>query len=258
MNIEKFKKKNKNQYELLLDNGQKILLYEDVIIKNNLLVNKKIDSKLLEKINKDNGFESIYVKCVKKISTRLRSEEEIKNYLKENLYDEETINKVVDKLKTNKLINDDIFCKSYINDRLLLTNYGPNKIRNELKKHKINDEIINKHLGNIKKEEFENKIDKIINKYIKNNTKFSSIMLKNKIQNVLNDLGYYKEMYIDKLNNIDNKNDDDIFKKEAQKEYIKLSRKYKGKELEMKLKHKLYQKGFNLNKIDEFLCEIVE
>ena len=156
------------------------------------------------------------------------------------------------------MINDDIFCKSYINDKLLLTNYGPNKIRNELKKHKINDEIINKHLGNIKKEEFENKIDKIINKYIKNNTKFSSIMLKNKIQNVLNDLGYYKEMYIDKLNNIDNKNDDDIFKKEAQKEYIKLSRKYKGKELEIKLKHKLYQKGFNLNKIDEFLCEIVE
>lgn len=258
MNIEKFKKKNKNQYELLLDNGQKILLYEDVIIKNNLLINKTIDEKLLNKINQDNGFESIYAKCVKKIGMRLRSEEEIKNYLKNNFYDEDTINKVINKLKKNKLINDELFCRSFINDRLLLTNYGPNKIKNELKKHKIDDNVIEKYLSQIDNQEFDNKIDKIINKYVKNNTKYSSMMLKNKIQNALNDLGYYKELYIDKLNTIVNTKDDDIFKKEAQKEFLKLSKKYKGKELETKLKYKLYQKGFNTNKIDEFLCEIVE
>lgn len=258
LKIERFKKKNKSQYELLLDNGQKIVLYEDVIIKNNLLTNKSIDEKLLNKINKDNGFENIYSKCVKKISIRLRSEKEIVDYLKDNLYDADVINKIIEKLKKNKLINDELFCKSYINDRLLLTNYGPIKIKNELKKHNISDDVINKYLNEIDKTEFDVKINKIISKHIKNNNKYSSTMLKNKIQSSLNELGYYKEMYIEKIETIECSNDEEIFNKEVEKEYRKLSRKYSGKELKLKLKQKLYQKGFKINKIDEFLGEISE
>ena len=257
MNIEKFKKKNKTQYELLLDNGEKILLYEDVIIKNNLLVNKKLDNNLLERINKENNFENIYSKCVKRISVRLRSEKEIRDYLNDNLYRNDIINDVVDKLKKYKLIDDEMFAKSYINDKILLTNYGPNKLKNELKKHNINDDVILKYIENVDKDIFDSKIDKIINKYIKNNTKNSLVMLRNKIQNSLNELGYYKEMYIDKLSSI-NYVDDNILKKEALKEYNKLSKKYNSKELEVKLKQKLYQKGFNINKLDQILSEIIK
>ena len=36
-------------------------------------------------------------------------------------------------------------------------------------------------------------------------------------------------------------------KKEYQKYYNKLSKKYKGKELEYKLKQKMYSLGFNIN-----------
>lgn len=258
MDIIKFKKKNKNQYELLLDNDQKILVYEDVIINNNLLINKTIDEKLLEKINKENSFESIYAKCIKRISIRIRSENEIKNYLSDNLYSKDIIEKVVNKLKYNKLIDDEVFAKSFINDKLLLTNYGPGKIKNELKKHKISDNIIDNNLALVDKSKFDEKIDKIIQKYIKNNSKYSLVMLKNKIQNALNELGYYKEMYIEKVNEINSIEDNNIFRKEAIKEYNKLSRKYNSKELELKFKHKLYQKGFNMNKIEEFLSEINE
>ena len=40
-------------------------------------------------------------------------------------------------------------------------------------------------------------------------------------------------------------NNDDIAKKEYDKLYRKYSRKYSGKELEYKIKEKLYQKGLN-------------
>ena len=49
MNIVKFKKKNKEQYELILDNDEKLVVYEDVIIKYNLLSNKKLSSDILKK-----------------------------------------------------------------------------------------------------------------------------------------------------------------------------------------------------------------
>lgn len=257
MEIVKFKKKNKDQYELYLDSNQKIIVYEDVIIKNNLLVNKYIDEELLNKINKDNNKASIYSKCVKYIGIRIRSEKEIRDYLEKNEYDIELINKTVDKLKNNKLINDKLFAESFINDKTILTNHGPLKIKNELLKHKIDIDIINEYLEKLDESIFDEKLDKIINKYIKNNTKYSNTMLKNKIQLHLTDLGYSKEMYIYKLDEINNNENEEIIEKEFQKEYKKLSKKYTGNELKLKLRQKMYQKGFNMSKIDKFIDEII-
>jgi len=255
MQISKFKKKNKEQYEVFLENGEKLLIYEEVIIKNNLLVNKNINEKMLETINRENNAEGIYSKCIKYISTRIRSEKEIRDYLEKKEYDIELINKTIDKLKKNKLINNEVFVEAFINDKLLLTNYGPLKIKNELTKHKIEASIINKYLDKIDKNIYDGKIDKIINKYVKNNKKYSNNMLKNKIQTHLVDLGYPKEMYMYKLENINVCNTDEILKKEFEKELKKLSRKYSDNELKLKLKQKMYQKGFNISKIDKFIDE---
>lgn len=258
MNIVKFKKKNKDQYELILDNNEKLIIYEDIIIKYNLLVNKNIDAEILSKINKENSFASIYSKCIRYISIRIRSEKEIRDYLQKKLVDEDTIEKVVSKLKNNKLINDEVFVESFINDKLLLTNYGPNKIKNELDKHNIDYAIIDKYLDKIDKEVFNEKINKIITRQLNSNNKYSKTMLKNKIQNNLNDLGYPKIYYIDILNSFDIEEDDSIIEKEFNKIYPKLSNKYEGKELRLKIKQKLYQKGFSVQKIENILSQNVD
>ena len=54
MEIKKFKKLKNNIYELELDNGSLVKLYDDVIVKYSLLINKKIDNKLLDEITKYN------------------------------------------------------------------------------------------------------------------------------------------------------------------------------------------------------------
>ena len=50
MKIIKYQKLNENKYNVYLDNGEKIKLYEDIIIKESLLLTKEIDDvdKLLE------------------------------------------------------------------------------------------------------------------------------------------------------------------------------------------------------------------
>ena len=44
--------------------------------------------------------------------------------------------------------------------------------------------------------------------------------------------------------------DDTILKKEQEKLYRKLSRKYSGKELEFQINHRLYLKGFQKEEIE--------
>ena len=53
MKIIKYEKKGNNKYKIHLENNESINVYEDVIIKNNLLYKKELDRKLLEKIDDD-------------------------------------------------------------------------------------------------------------------------------------------------------------------------------------------------------------
>ncbi|MCI9585330.1 MAG: hypothetical protein HFH45_01685, partial [Bacilli bacterium] len=52
MKIEKIKKTG-SKYKITLDNGEVINTYDDVILENNLLYDKNIDSDLFNKINND-------------------------------------------------------------------------------------------------------------------------------------------------------------------------------------------------------------
>lgn len=69
-------------------------------------------------------------------------------------------------------------------------------------------------------------------------------MLKNKIISYLSSLGYQKDVIFNSLNNIDIKNDNQLYKKEYEKVYNKLSRKYSGDELLYKVRQKMYSLGF--------------
>ena len=199
MKIVKYEKKGNSQYKIYLENGNKIDLYEDVIIKNNLLYKKEIDVELLSKLDLDNKKEDIYNKCVKYISVRIRSIHEIKEYLIKKGIDLDQIGIIIEKLIKNNLLNDDIFTKAFINDKLNFTTMGPYKIEQELKNHKIDSNIINKYLYNIDDSVIDNKINKQIIKLMKSSKK--KVNLRNKIYMNLLNLGYSNEMILRNINN---------------------------------------------------------
>ena len=47
MQIVRYQKVGKDKYKLFLDNKESIILYENVILANNLLLNKEIDREIL-------------------------------------------------------------------------------------------------------------------------------------------------------------------------------------------------------------------
>ena len=198
MKIIKYEKKGNNQYKIHLENGSFISVYEDIILKHKLLFKKEIDESLLNELDEDNNKEDIYNKCVKYISVRIRSIEEIKEYLLKKEISNNLINITIDKLVKNKLLDDDKFTKAFVHDKLNFTTMGPYKIEQELRKHKIDTNIINNYIYNIDDNLIDDKINKQINKLIKSNRK--KINLRNKIYMNLLNLGYSNEMILRNIN----------------------------------------------------------
>lgn len=198
MEIVKYIKKGNGNYQIIFDNEKKINIQEDVIIKNNLLYKKEIDNDLLLKIIVENEEYEIYNKCVNYIGVRLRSINEIREYMARKDISLEKQEEVIERLLKNKLLDDSVFARAFIKDKMNFTTMGPYRIELELKKHKIDDKIIKKYINEIDRDMIYDKIDKQINKLIKSNKNKSN--LRNKIYNNLLGLGYSSEMVVSMIN----------------------------------------------------------
>ena len=239
MEIQSFKKKKNNKYEIIFKDQSNIDLYDDVIIKYNLLANKKMDNKLFEEIVKYNASLDAYYISLKYLNSKMRTKLEIRKYLEKKEFDNKTINETIEKLENNKAIDESLYIKAFVNDQINFSNIGPNKIVNKLNT-----------LG-IDKNVWLEKLEKLINKKIKTNKKYSLMMLKNKIITSLCNDGYDKSTIVDVLSNVDIKLDSSIINKEYEKIYNKLSKKFDGSALEYQIKMKLNSKGFSNEEIDK-------
>ena len=253
MEIKKFKKLKNNIYELELDNGSLVKLYDDVIVKYGLLINKRIDNKLLDEITKYNTSLDAYYLSLKYISKKLRCEKEIEKYLTKLEFNKEIIDKTISKLNKDGYLKHDIYIKSYINDVYNFNNYGPDKIKFNLRELGFNLNEIEPYLED---KDFRSKAIKIIDKKVKANHKLSNYMLKQNISNYLINLGYSRDIFYDYLDAV-KVNNKDVLVKDANIFIKKYSKKYENKELLYFVKDKLYKKGYNSSEIDEVLNELL-
>ena len=251
MRINKFKKVSNGKYRIDFDN-RSLLLYEDVILKYNLLYKKEIDTDLLIEIDEENKKASSYDTAIRYINIRMRSIKEMREYLIKKKFDSSDINNTIDRLIYNGLLNDRNFAKSYVNDKINLTNNGIDKIKNDLKELGVNEEYISEALNNIDNNLLIDKLNKIISKEIKINSKLPINKAKNKIINRCINLGYKKEDIITILDNYDIVSTSNI-KSDYDKLYNKYKNKYDEYKLKITLKNKLYQKGYSIEEINKIV-----
>lgn len=242
MNITRYKFLGNGRYEVVIDNDRYII-YEDIILKYNVLGKGSISVLELNTYLKDNIFYEAYYKAVKYINVKLRTSREIFDYLVKAGYDVSLVSKVVDKIIKDGYINEEVYTECYINDQINLKVVGPLRIEKDLLGLGISKSVISKYIGNYSKEVQVSKINKFIAKEVKLNSNKSSYVLKNKILISLVNKGFYKDDIVRCLDNVVI-DDSLMYEKEYKKTYDKLSKKYNGKELEYKVKQKMYQKGF--------------
>lgn len=200
MKVIKYEVCGKNKYNVFLDNGEVLTLYEKVITDNELLLKKDIDNELYEKITNDNKIYELIEVAIKYINVRLRSIKEIRDYLKKKNVNDEDINIVIDILLKNKYLDDERFSEAFIKDKINFTMMGDYKIKMELQRLGVDNIIIEDKMSLITDELLKERMKKIIDKDIKTNRKYSGISLKNKIYNHLVTQGYSKEKVISIIN----------------------------------------------------------
>ena len=245
MKILKYEKKKNSMYQVFFDNDYDVDLHEEIILKYNLLIKKETTQQELDKMIEENKIYIAYNLAIKFLAHKMRSIKETKEHLYKKDFDKDTVDKVIDILLKEKYLDDNLYAKAFINDKIILSNDGPNKIKNKLIELGVNKNIIDSNIEMFDIENQKSKIKKIIDKQISINKNKSAFALKNKITEYLYNLGYDKSLILDYLNSLAIKDDKELYKKEYDKIYKKLSRKYSGDELEFKVRQKMYSLGFN-------------
>ncbi len=244
MQITRFKRKSNGNYTIYLDTGISYDFYEEIILKHELLLKKNITFDKLEQLQRENQIWESYYIALKLINRFPKTKMELKKILSDKAYTEEAVTFAVDTLERQGYLNDCVYAKSYVHNQLLTTCHGPNRIIRDLERKGISDEDIQDALLEYSKEIQKEKMTKIITKKRNaNHHKSNSILKKDLYQSLLLE-GFTKALINELLSTIDFQDDDEIAKREYEKLYKKLSKKYSGKELEYKMKQKMYMLGF--------------
>lgn len=253
MVIKSIKKMSSGKYQIIFDNNVKLITYDEVLLKNNLLYKKELTTEEINEINKANGYYNVYSSLIKFITKKMRSMKEVTEFLDKYDLNIKDKNNLICTLKENGSINDNRFIKAFISDRLYLSNDGPSKIKNDLLKHNLNEDDIDTEIANINEEDILSKLAKLVTKKIKN-SKGSQFNIKQKIYYDMYNLGYSKDM-IDSVYILDL--DDSLsLEKDFNKVYKDITKKEKDEnKVYLKIKQKLYQKGYSLDKIEKIINE---
>lgn len=243
MKILKYKKTTNDRYKILLDDDRELLLYEDVILKFELLLKKEILEEDLMEIELFNQECDVYQVALQSIKQRFKSVYDTKEFLIKKQYPIEMIDKAISKLVEQGYLNDRGFAKSYINNQIITTNKGPFKIKSELSNHKVSDDIINEEIEAFDLDSQLLKIRKVADRIYKSNKSRGGAILKKKMVMDLINLGYDNSTISMVVDEYDFSNNKELVEKEYIKIKKRLEKKYSGKDLEYKIKEKLYQKG---------------
>lgn len=245
MQINKFKKIGKSKYKIYFDNSE-LILYEDIILKYDLLLKKDMDVELLDEVILENKYYEAYDLALSYIEVKMRNRKEIIKYLTKKEFSDNEINYALEKLEELNLLNNKSYIHAYVNDKVNLTLDGPLKIKKNLIELDFDEVEIDEYLNSFDDDIWKDKIVKIINKkktMMKNKSYFMFI---NKMKNDLYNMGYSSDMidvYLSSIEYESNSIDKDI---------VKYKKKYSDKN---KLINALLRKGYSYEEIKSKLNE---
>jgi regulatory protein len=245
MQINKFKKIGKSKYKIYFDNSE-LILFEDIILKYDLLIKKDLDVDLLEEVILENKYYEAYDLALGYIEVKMRNRKEIIKYLEKKEFSDNEIEYALNKLEELNLLNNKSYIVAFINDKVNLSLDGPLKIRKSLIELDFNESDIDDYLNTLDEEVWNDKIVKIINKkksLMKNKSYF---MFMNKMKNDLYNMGYSSDMIDGYLSNIEYESNS------IDKDIEKLKRKYTDKS---KIINSLLRKGYSYEEVKSKLEE---
>lgn len=140
-------KRNKERVNIYIDDEFAFSLSAEIVYKENLEPKQVIDLGKLTKLAREDEFMKCKSSALKIVERSYKSEKEIENKLRTKEYSKESINRTIEFLREYNLVDDISYTKMYIKDKL--KSQGKNKIKYNLKRKGISDELIKEELSKV-------------------------------------------------------------------------------------------------------------
>lgn len=147
-------KRNKERVNIYIDDEFAFSLSAEIVYKENLARKQVIDVEKLTRLAREDEFMKCKSSALKIVERSYKTEKEIFNKLITKEYSKESINRTIEFLREYNLINDRNYVKMYVKDKL--KSQGKNKIKYNLKRKGISDELIIEELSKIDDEDSKN------------------------------------------------------------------------------------------------------
>lgn len=139
------RKGQKRSKRLLIFNDQSVFgISEDVFVSTGLEVGSEVDDEYLSELEKKENDHQAFHAAISLMNYRMRSKAELRKRLAEKGYETGTIDNAMQKLEEKKYVNDELFAKAFINDKIHSRYLGPVALRRELIPHRIDSELVEK------------------------------------------------------------------------------------------------------------------
>jgi len=250
--------KRKGRYNVFINDEFAFGVDEEVLIKFELNKGLHVTRELQKEIENEESYYKAYQKTLNYLSYSLRSEKQIRDYLKKNEF-EHFSNRMIEQLKSMRLIDDLNFAQSFVRSQANINQKGPRNIAQDLKQKGISEDKILTALDEYPYEQqLENAIALAEKKWNKTN-KNSTVESIQKVKSYLMNKGYDFEILDEALSAIDTEKDEEVeyeaLVKQGDKALKRYARKYEGYDLTQRLKGYLYSKGYPTELINRYMDE---
>ena len=250
--------KRSGRYNIFINDTFAFGVDEEVLLKFNLVKGLHVTKELQEKIESEESYYNAYQRTLNYLTYSLRSEKQIRDYLKKHEMDQYS-DRMVEHFKKLKLLDDLNYAESYVRTMANVNRKGPLNVEMDLKQRGISDDKILTALEEYSYEqEFENAYY-LAEKRWQRTKKDSRVQAIQKVKQYLVGKGYSFEIANEVIDQMDTDKDEDAeydaLVKQADRAIRRYSRKHEGYELSQRLKRFLYSKSFPSDLINRFMDE---
>ncbi|EAD2865227.1 RecX family transcriptional regulator, partial [Listeria monocytogenes] len=136
--------KNKERYNIFIDEKYNFSVDEEVLARYQLMKGKVLTEADIEEIKQADMVRKGLNKAINFLSHRVRSEKEIRDYLRKQEMEPFAIDEILKKLANMDYINDFEFAELYTKTQIKTTLKGPRTIERELVEKGLTREIISR------------------------------------------------------------------------------------------------------------------
>lgn len=143
----KQQKRRQERYSVYLDGKYVFSLSENELIAAGLRKGQEIDEQELTSLKDRAVLDKAYDRVLNLLSYRLRSEWELRDYMKRKSYDEGVVSQIIERLSAKGLVDDLDFARRWVDNRRLLKSTSQRRLSQELRQKRITDDIIQQVLA---------------------------------------------------------------------------------------------------------------